>query len=1037
MNKSYKICLALFWALLNAFSLEAQQNPQPYLLHWTESDGLSGNDVYEVVKDDNGWLWVGTSNGLCRFDGQTFEIFQYDPKDPHTVSANQVIKLKKVSNGNVWIGTDGGGLNIYDQKSQRFISLRQDLEQADQGLTEDRVYSFWETKEKEMLIGYRAIGSGQGGLSILTEDARIKEHVLRNQRDYAGFPMKVTHILQGTQNKDVFWLAGRSFFQWNRQTGKCIEFPHSAFRPNYSSICGIRTYNDSTLLIGLYDGGLWLFNIKSNTWETVLHKQPVNAILKTIHGQIWAADNKGVGYWDREKEQFNYVLLLDGKESLFPKNTRINSIAMIDENLWISTNNGLFCWNAIFEQFKIGSLKINETDRVFYPEFIDALAENEWLFLDQKRGLILTDSLLQVKKKVTIPGSPSVRKAVVSKHSSNPFILLGAARGLYQWEPEDAQLSPLTIANAGVDISQLRAWSMYADSMGSIWVGTQTSGLVKIDRDKNEVLQFLSIPNDSLSLCHDKYLFEIDKDSQGNLWICTDKGVSIIDPKTNQFLRYPNMDKIKNFVIHAVEIDLTGNVWIGTRDQGLFEYDSIKKSWTQYSISDGLLYNGVNKLLLKDSILWFSTRGGLGNINTVSKVIKSFDRKKGLYRKDLSNSRLKLLPNQAVMLTYQYTDYFSTFYGPELMSALPPPKTILKSVRVLSSEKQRKIAVIPEQTIHLGPYENYFAIDFQGVHFLQARGLTYKYQLTGYDDQWITAENTNTAVYTNLPGGNYRFSVKTMSKDKRSSAIQYLNLVLARPWFKTWWFFLSIATIVIGIVKLVYRFRIQQIKKAEQFKQQLAETEMKALRSQISPHFIFNCLNSIKGYIIDNRIEDGTTYVSRFAQLIRMILNHSKEKLIPISKEVEAIRLYIWLEQERLNHKFEASIDLNFESAPDTLLIPPLLFQPFVENAIWHGLMNLDGQGQLEIKIEEKEKHLIIQIKDNGIGRAKAEAKKQNSVFQKPSVGLEISQGRFDQMNKLYPATSELKIEDQFPGEEFPGTLVTITFPKLKTNTHA
>lgn len=246
------------------------------------------------------------------------------------------------------------------------------------------------------------------------------------------------------------------------------------------------------------------------------------------------------------------------------------------------------------------------------------------------------------------------------------------------------------------------------------------------------------------------------------------------------------------------------------------------------------------------------------------------------------------------------------------------------------------------------------------------------------------------------------------------------------------WSFVFLLTILL-LISLRHRNKYTQKEKA--LKQQVVELERKVVENQINPHFIFNSLNAIKGYIIESKIEEGTNYVSRFAQVIRLMLNHSKEQWISLTKEIETIQIYVWLEQERLNHKFDAKFDLSFESDPASLRIPPLLLQPFVENAIWHGLMSLETKGQLLIKMTEGKDGLRIEIQDNGIGRQEALAKKEDSVFKKPALGLKLAQDRLKQINIVYDLQAEIKIEDLFPKRRFSGTKVTITFPKLRIKT--
>ena len=638
-----------------------------------------------------------------------------------------------------------------------------------------------------------------------------------------------------------------------------------------------------------------------------------------------------------------------------------------------------------------------------------------------------------MKRIVQLPQKTFHIKAIYIPHEEQPFFILGGGEGLFRWNVNESEIIPFQPKHPVLKSADVEIWSFFLDKNKNLWAGTRVNGLLKIDLDKEEITQFLHDPNNAKSLSHDKYLFEIDQDQNGNLWIGTDKGLSIIDPRAEEFLVYPELNEIQDYVFHSIEKDDFGNMWSGSRDHGLFKFELDKRNLKNITIDDGLPYNGVNKLLAIDSILLMSTRKGLVKMNVLTEKYVNFNIEKGLSYNILYDSRLKKLPNDKVMLTYQHSEYYTTFDLNDLEEYFSAPDLVISSFRILSGDKNKTIIASDNTDIELKANENYFIINFQAIDFVHPREVQYEYQLTGYDKNWIKAENNTNATFTNLPGGDYIFKVKAVNHDGLWSEEKEITIHLQTPWYKTSWFYLCSFLFTAGIVFGIYKYRTNQILREENFKRQLAETEMKALRSQINPHFIFNCLNSIKSYIIENRTEDGTEFVGRFAQLIRMILNHSKEKMIPFSQEIKAIRLYTWLEQERLKNRFKVDFELRFDTPEDELLIPPLLFQPYIENAIWHGLLHREDDGILKIKIEEMEKVISIQIMDNGIGRAKSKDIKLNSVFKKPSLGLDLAASRLEQIGKLYHIKTTVTMEDQFPHLENTGTIVKIIFPKIKT----
>jgi len=200
----------------------------------------------------------------------------------------------------------------------------------------------------------------------------------------------------------------------------------------------------------------------------------------------------------------------------------------------------------------------------------------------------------------------------------------------------------------------------------------------------------------------------------------------------------------------------------------------------------------------------------------------------------------------------------------------------------------------------------------------------------------------------------------------------------------------------------------------EKFERQIAEIEMTALRAQMNPHFIFNALNSIKLYVVSNEPKTAAKYLTKFSKLIRSILNNSKSKLVSIEAELTALELYIQMEQFRFNFKFDYEINVDRDVDQEFTEIPPMLLQPYVENAIWHGLMHKhDGKGKLYIHIKIKGGNLEFIIEDNGIGREKSMSLKSKTKTKHKSVGMQITADRLEMANRLYGTEGRVSVIDK------------------------
>ena len=215
---------------------------------------------------------------------------------------------------------------------------------------------------------------------------------------------------------------------------------------------------------------------------------------------------------------------------------------------------------------------------------------------------------------------------------------------------------------------------------------------------------------------------------------------------------------------------------------------------------------------------------------------------------------------------------------------------------------------------------------------------------------------------------------------------------------------------------LFIRWRIAQIRRKEamkaDFDRKLANVELNALRAQMNPHFIFNCLNSIDYYILKNDTEKASDYLNRFSRLIRLILQNSRSEYVNLKDELESLRLYIEMESLRFEQQFDYEVKISRGLNIEEVEIPPMLLQPYVENAIWHGLVQKEGRGRLDLAITRQNGTLFCVIEDNGIGREEAQRLKSKTATRRKSMGMAITQDRISMINKLYKADASVEVID-------------------------
>ena len=289
--------------------------------------------------------------------------------------------------------------------------------------------------------------------------------------------------------------------------------------------------------------------------------------------------------------------------------------------------------------------------------------------------------------------------------------------------------------------------------------------------------------------------------------------------------------------------------------------------------------------------------------------------------------------------------------------------------------------------------------------------------------------------FSNLKGGRYIFKLKAANNEHIWTKEPYeLEIIVGTPWYKTTWFYAALVLLISGLIYAVYRFRVTQIRKEStiksEFEKRIATVEMSALRAQMNPHFIFNCLNSIENYIIKNDTKKASEYLNNFGRLVRLILNNSRSNYVNLKDEIEALELYMKMEQMRLRNSFEYKIEIEDGLTPENYEIPPMLIQPFIENSIWHGLINRDGNGKVRLNFSNGQNVICCTIEDNGIGREAAGKINDSKKVKRKSMGMSITSERIEIINKLYNIENKVKIIDLYNDKnEASGTKVIINIP--------
>ena len=472
--------------------------------------------------------------------------------------------------------------------------------------------------------------------------------------------------------------------------------------------------------------------------------------------------------------------------------------------------------------------------------------------------------------------------------------------------------------------------------------------------------------------------------------------------------------------LRITDIEIQGeNLLLGTRGHGLL----VKTEDTVYVVgeNEGLPSSIISAIDTDvDGVLWIGTNVGLCRLELDGHQIQSaviFDQRHGL----ASNAVRDVLCNgdQVYCATAQGVSILNRHQLPEY-GPLP-----LYLVSCTANDQKVDLS----QAVNL-PYDrNRLQIEYLGISFETADKLKYRYKLDGGEGGWQYT-TARTVDYNELPPGEYRFLVAVADPLGHWGKEQTLAFIIEAPWWQTWTFRVLAVIFIILILLLLYRQIIRQTRRRSAVDAQIERLKLQALRAQMNPHFVFNVLATIQAYVGQEDVLKAQTYIARFAELIRAMLNHSMQAWVPIRDEVKLLRLYLELEQMRFGDALTYKLSVDPEIDQASTRLPAMLIQPFIENAIVHGLAQKQEEGLVSLHITKRGDQLCCVIEDNGMGRKKASERRKQHRPLHQSVGVTITRERLKLVSKRKLGAARVSYTDLTDDEgNVAGTQVELLIP--------
>lgn len=470
------------------------------------------------------------------------------------------------------------------------------------------------------------------------------------------------------------------------------------------------------------------------------------------------------------------------------------------------------------------------------------------------------------------------------------------------------------------------------------------------------------------------------KPEDGSLWIAT-YGGGIIGLKGDKVIGYLTTGQGLTSNICRSLFAHKQFLWVGT-DKGINKIDLSQPSYPihRYSIADGLPSNMINTIYVDSHTVYVGSPAGL----------TFFDESK-------------------------VSDY---------------SRCDLRMLDISVSGKSNPL----QSSYELRYSQNDLRFEFTGISFKSGGDILYRYRLKGLRDNWDSTRQ-NQLSYPSLPPGRYQLELVAINKFGVVSNALVIPILIATPFWQTWWFMglMVVLTIISTALLVSWRFSIVRRREKEKvsLQQKITELEQLALLAQMNPHFIFNCLNSIQSFIINNDLAATNQYLTEFAHLIRQTMDGAEKGVISIANEVKYLTRYIELEKMRFGQSFDHRIVVDEQIDKDHVFLPSLLLQPYVENSLRHGIRHKkDGKGFIEIRFRQSGNRLLCIVEDNGIGRETARQFRSKVPMEYQSKGMTLAAERIKALNRQYAEAAGIAIIDKADGEQKPtGTRVVLSFP--------
>ena len=1044
MNKSRNPFFYLLLFIPFALFAQGQNNTANLLFsHLTTKNGLSYNEVTCVFKDSRGFIWVGTKDGLNRYDASSVKNFYHYSSQPHSIAGNYIAQIAEDHYGSLWVATDGG-VSKMDSRTENFENF-QHTDSVKSSLVFNKCNTLIVDNDGVVFVGT------DNGLDAFDS---LHHHFIhyRNECETTAEAIKwsnfIGRVFQDAEHR--VWICTQSgLYQFEKKSGQFKKYAAPVTYANsvIDNLCtDIFEDHLHQLWVSTWGGGLKKFDPQMGKFETFKwEKNPeISSAANIAHAineskdrygnyHLWIATANGLAEFNRQGNFFTFYKNVPSNNNTISSNYAAMVYTDNAGLLWVATSLGLNILDPDMQFFTT-----HQFDGATYgsaAKYFGAIncllceKKNIWVTTWYGNGLYKFDKHFNlIKSWYKIPPSASNpdNHQVSNIVRDGNVLWLSTFNGLVKFDDEKNTFKLyLPDSTQKGNIPKEKVIRMFIDSHGLHWVFFYRGGFAWFYPEKD---YFVSA-GETIAGKPVKYVaYDVAEDNTGNVWIACDSFLLRYDRAANSFSRLKAPGKIPSCQVLCLMKDHTGKIWAGTK-AGISVIDPVTFNTHFIRLEDGLSNENITGILEdKKYRVWIATMNGLDFFDPTTGKIGIYRKDNGLETDDLD---IAFCASDDGRFLFGGTDYITEFYPDSLSYNNVVPPVVITSLKILGTA-----VPLPayedkgKRTVTLSYKQNEFEFGFSVLNYTDPDANTFFCKMEGFDNNWRQFKK-GAVSYTNLDPGEYIFRVKGANNDGIINATgDYIRVVITPPLWKTWWFRIAVLVAVLLLMFGFTRYRVNRVRKEEEqkaeFSRRLSEMRVQALRTQMNPHFIFNSLNAIEGCIEQHKNREAGAYLSKFSKLVRVILENFSKERVTLTREIEMLRLYLEMEALRFTSDFNYELNVDPDLETDLIQIPTMLIQPYIENAIWHGLVHSDGVKKLAVTFKEVDNVLKVTIDDNGIGRDAAQKLKQKNMSSREPVAMKNTEERL----KLLNADARIEIEDMKDGSGKPaGTQVIITIP--------